>query len=431
MQNALVIGLGVSGKAAAKFLIAQGMSVQAYDQNSEASKTFGISELKISHQLSSIDFHDIKFAVVSPGIAISHPICQAVIAKGIEILGETELAARYIRQPIVGITGTNGKTTVTMLVAHALNHADIRANAYGNIGEPLCSALLKQEKEVIAAELSSYQLETMQSPCFDAGVILNISPDHLDRYPSMNEYAAAKGRMALCLKPQAKLFVEESCLAQYRHLIPKDDICTYGYSSQCTLSTDTYYLYWKGIKILELPKILQGAQSHNLENFMAAYALCREKGIEPEQFIEAFRTFAKPAHRIEFVRKLNGVYYYDDSKGTNIEAVMRAVASLKGDVFLIAGGVDKGASYKPWIAAFQSKVKHIGAIGQAATKIQKELNPHIPVDCFSTLEEAVKFASKQAYAESYVLLSPGCASFDMFKDYAHRGDEFKRICNAL
>jgi UDP-N-acetylmuramoylalanine--D-glutamate ligase len=356
-----------------------------------------------------------------------------------------ELACREIEKKCVAVTGTNGKTTVTLLTTHVLQSAGIKARALGNIGVPLTAAVDELEStqaEVFVIELSSFQLETMKTKFIDAGVILNITPDHLDRYFSVQEYAAAKIGMEKNLKDDGVLFVERKCLDVYGALFSSNHHLSYGYDSQdhlhCSLQgmSCNKKLLWDAA---ELNRVIRpekedtaGLQkSHHLENIMAAYGLCSTFSITPQQFLAGLASFQKPAHRIEFVRSLDGVNYYDDSKGTNIDAVIRAVEELDGDIILIAGGVDKGFPYTPWIDPFKDKVKAICAIGQAKEKIQNDLKESIPVICFDGFKDAITHAVGLARKGDCVLLSPGCSSFDMFKDYAHRGQEFQRIVNSL
>jgi UDP-N-acetylmuramoylalanine--D-glutamate ligase len=279
-------------------------------------------------------------------------------------------------------------------------------------------------------ELSSYQLETLTQRFIDVGVILNITPDHLDRYPSMEHYAAAKIKMENLLKPTGQLFVEEKCLKEFGHLF-KSKHESYGYASINTLFIENGYIHLKGKDSFLIPENFYHKRSHDLENILASYALCHTFSLSLEEFFKGMASFLKPAHRIEFVRTLSGVNYYDDSKGTNIDAVIRAVESLEGKIVLIAGGMDKGFPYISWIKAFGDKVKTICAVGQSKEKIKADLEQHIPVILFSDFEKAVSYASNLAESGENVLLSPGCSSLDMFKDYAHRGQEFQRIVNAL
>jgi UDP-N-acetylmuramoylalanine--D-glutamate ligase len=287
------------------------------------------------------------------------------------------------------------------------------------------------DAEVFVVELSSFQLETLQAPFLDSAVLLNITPDHLDRYSSMEDYACAKLRIADLIKAHGKFFVENECFKQFSHLFKTNHLHRYGYTTQCDLYCDTKEVSLYGKLAFELPIELRGRISHDVENMMASFALCSEMGVSTEAFLAALKTFKKPAHRIEFIRDLSGVRFYDDSKGTNIDAVVRAVDYVEGQIILIVGGVDKGAPYTPWIDAFGTKVKSICAIGQSAEKIYSELNPYISVEKFTSLEDAVVHAASIAREGDAVLLSPGCSSFDMFKDYAHRGEEFQRIVNAL
>jgi UDP-N-acetylmuramoylalanine--D-glutamate ligase len=435
-KKVLVLGLGVSGRSAAYFLIQQGASVWGVDrnlalleQNSEiiALKQSGlVTQSEEQAQVTNFDF-----LVVSPGIPPIHPLYVAAQQAGIPLFGEIELGCRSTRNPVIGITGTNGKTTVTLLVTHVLNYCGKQARAVGNVGVPFTKELLfVHPNDILVLELSSYQLETLYQRVLDIGVILNITPDHLDRYATMQNYAQVKLQMERCLKKNASLYIEEQTYKKYGYLL-KEHVKTYGYSSDCFISMQGSDFYVQGIKDLALPDPYRGKMNHNTENLMAAYALCREMGVSPTDFKEALGTFKKPAHRVEFILEHQGISYYNDSKGTNVDAVIRAVQSLTGSIILIAGGIDKGGMYTPWLEAFANKVKYICVIGQAAAKIEMQLSHQIPVKIFQNLDQAVKHATELAQSGDNVLLSPGCSSLDMFRDYAHRGEEFKRIVRQL
>lgn len=436
-MKTLVIGLGISGRSAANLLLHQGFQVTGIDGNRDllasnadvaAMRSKG---LVTQHESELSNIEQFASVVVSPGIHPQHPVYATAKEMGIPILGEVELACRYIKGTFLGVTGTNGKTTVTLLTAHVLQHAGKRVKALGNVGVPLSAQCLDDSSDIAVVELSSFQLDTLQNQVIDAAVLLNVTPDHLDRYGNMDEYARSKLHIADCLKPNGCLFIENKCHQEFGHLRPDIQPKTYGYQSDCNIMSDLKHLI-TGKKIAcVLPSQFQARASHDLENLMAAYALCSCVGITPEQFLEGLATFKKPHHRIEYVRTVNGVAYYDDSKGTNLDAVIRAVESLSGPIVLVAGGVDKGAAYTPWIQAFADKVKCICAIGQAAPKIKKDLDPAIPVELFENLEQAVLGASKRAFPGETILLSPGCSSFDMFRDYVHRGEEFQRIIHNL
>lgn len=429
-MHALVIGYGISGRSASKLLLQKGWQVTAMDRNAQAiAPELGVN-LVSEDNLADISLFNL--AVLSPGIPSTNILVQKLLAQGIEVVGEIELAFRWLQQPVIGITGTNGKTTVTLLVAHVLDHSGIKARALGNVGVPLAAEVDKLgAHDVVVAELSSYQLETLKRPLIDAGVILNITPDHLDRYGSMEKYAAAKYQLRNCLKLHGKLFVEERTYQEFKYLFDQDICYRYGYDRALAFSTDLKSVFKQGMRVCELPQTLQGKPGHDVENFLAAYALCDTQGVTSQLFLRAYETFKKPHHRIEFVKTLSGIHFYDDSKGTNIDAVIRAVESMQGKTILIAGGVDKGAAYTPWIAAFGAKVKSIYAIGQAAGKIQNDLQEALSVHLCMDLNSAVQQAYAEASPGDNILLSPGCSSFDMFRDYVDRGEQFQASVHRL
>ncbi len=413
-KKALVIGLGVSGSSAARFLIKNGVSVTAVDRNAahlqlnpeiRELQQLGLSLLSEDAPL-NVNTFDV--AVISPGIPTDHPLYLQLLRQGIETIGEIELACRSIDRPFIGITGSNGKTTVCMMVAHVLNHAGKPAKILGNFGIPLTSAIDKGD-EIIVCELSSFQLETLQASVMDAALILNITPNHLDRHRSMLDYAAAKARIGGCLKPEGKLYLGSQVTHHFSHLFEK---------------------YKKNIEMIAPPHY-KGISSHDVENQAAAFALCRQFGVSEIVFEEALKSFKKPPHRIEFVQSLNGVRYYNDSKATNLEAVVKAVESMPGPIVLIAGGKDKGSSYTYWLNSFKGRVKGIVAIGEAQDKLEHELSGQIFVHKENTLESAVRRASAIAEEGDCVLLSPGCSSYDMFKNYEDRGDKYKEIVRRI
>ncbi|MBA3817091.1 MAG: UDP-N-acetylmuramoyl-L-alanine--D-glutamate ligase [Parachlamydiaceae bacterium] len=439
-KRVLVLGLGISGRSAVKFLLKRGSFVTGADRNpdilngDEELTPFIGKQFKTIADSAACNIKEFDFLVVSPGIPHTHPLYEKAMAAGIGIVGEIELACGFIPQKCLAVTGTNGKTTVTLMVAHILNHAGMSARALGNVGTPLTSAIDSgsvNENEIFVIELSSFQLDTLHTRFIDAGVILNITPDHLDRYGSLEAYAESKAHLYSCLKAQGKLFVEDRCLKEFSFIFSTFSMQSYGYSDRNFIHTDTKNVYVNKKKVFDLPENLQGKRTHDAENLMAAYALCQYVGVTEDQFCAALQTFKKPSHRIEFVRTVRGVHYYDDSKGTNIDAVIRAVEVIGGNIVLIAGGVDKGASYALWLDAIAHKLKFICAIGNAKEKIKCDLGSHIPMALFATLDEAVIHAASVSKEGDTVLLSPGCSSYDMFRDYEHRGREFQRIVNEL
>ncbi len=438
IKKALVIGFGVSGRSAAKFLLGQSWQVAAVDRNAhdlilhpevQSFMDLGVPILKDDVDLPLSQF---QLAILSPGINPTHLLVRALQESGIECIGEAELAFRFLHLPAIGITGTNGKTTVTLLVQHILEANNVCSKALGNVGTPLAEEIPYLSKNcVVVAELSSFQLETITRKILDHAVILNITPDHLDRYGTMENYAQAKISIGKLLKGANKLLVFEEVYWEFSQIFDKMEVDLYGYSPDCFYWTDLNALYKKTDKLCDLPDPLKGRKGHDLENFIAAFALCLSHGILPEKIVEGWSSFNKPHHRIEYLGEKAGIAYYDDSKGTNIDAVIRAVETMTRPTILIAGGVHKGASYAPWVKSFSGKVKKIFAIGEAAPLIKEELEDLISVTCCISMKEAVEQAARACNPGDAILLSPGCSSFDMFRDYAHRGDEFAKCVKEL
>ncbi len=330
------------------------------------------------------------------------------------MIGEIELGFRYFKNPAIGITGTNGKTTVTLLIAHILNAAGKKAMALGNVGVPLTS-FEGDSNEILVVELSSFQLETLKTKCLDAAVFLNLSPDHLDRYPSVKEYGKAKLSIVNVLKPNGIFFAGKKIPKRYFNTsspIFFDDVQDIKKSSLLS------YLNQKDARV-------------NMQNALAAYRLCSLFGVSDATFLKALTTFQSPPHRLEYIGETKGISFYNDSKATNIESVLHAVKTLSGPLILIAGGVDKGYPYFPWKKAFRNKVKCIFAIGLAAKKIKEQLESDFKVIIADSLSDAVQQAYRCAEAKDQILLSPGCSSYDNFRNYEHRGEEFKNILKEI
>ncbi len=408
MKKALVIGFGVSGKASAALLQKQGWSVTAVDRNARSMEGGSVRLVTEDEPLALETF---SLVVISPGIPPTHRVVQAAKTANIEIIGEIELAFRYVENRCVGVTGTNGKTTATMLIAHALNAAGLPARAVGNIGFALSDYLLNPNpSEILIVELSSFQLETLTQKKLDCAVYLNLTPDHLDRYNTLRDYAAAKARIQECLKPNGKVFLSKQVKTDFGDLFDPNKTVVFE----------------EPVAPISSVRYTQSGMPE-AQNVEASYAVCATFGISRAAFDQSLKSFKKPAHRIEWLGEMDGVHYYDDSKGTNIDAVMHAVALFSGPIVLILGGVDKGASYAPWIAALRGKVRMMVAYGQAAEKMETELKGHFPFVRVGPFAEAVRRAKQEAKRGDTVLLSPGCSSFDQHKNYAHRGEEFKHL----
>ncbi len=395
-----VLGLGISGRAAVRFLLKQGHRVIGLDQKVKNAVLSGIEDLlSLGVQLfedSEKHLENVSQLVLSPGIPWSHPVVQKAQEMGIEVVGEVEMAMRHLSNPAIGITGSNGKTTTTLLIQHVLQHVGIQARALGNVGVGLSSYLLDPNpEEVLVIELSSFQLEALKARSLDIAVILNITENHLDRYGSMEKYAAAKLRIQDCLKENGTLFVSSSVFEQYNKTLCPSVI-------------------FDDEKDLEL-------------NICAAWKVVQQFGISKSSFLEAISSFQRPKHRIEFVAESDGVVYYNDSKASSVTSVIYAMEKMDRPVLLIVGGTDKGLCYTPWIEHFKGKVQHIFAYGLAKDKIEKDLSSAFPLTKVSLFGEAVSSACRMARRGDAVLLSPGCASYDQFQNFEHRGDVFKQM----
>jgi UDP-N-acetylmuramoylalanine--D-glutamate ligase len=383
----MVLGFGKSGQAAKKLLERKGMEVVAVDRKGEEG---AIREEEAS-------FEKVELMVVSPGIRMDHPLIERGKKEGVEIVGEMELALREVGQRAVGITGTNGKTTTTLLTTHLLNEAGVKAEAVGNIGKPLSEAVLEGKEGVLVIEMSSFQLETLTTKKLAVGVILNITANHLDWHGSFDRYAEAKLRMGQIAE---KLFVSDEVFQSYQ--IGKR---------------------WEGVAGIE-----ERSYTHRLhkQNVEAAFAICKSLGARPH--LAALSSFVKPKHRLEWIANVAGVDYVDDSKATSVDAVRHAVEVMgKKRVILLAGGVEKGGSYAPWASWFKGKVEAIFAFGQAGPRIEKEVGESVEVICAAKMVDALEAAKKRAKEGEVILLSPGGASYDEFKSYEHRGEVFQTI----
>lgn len=389
-MRALVVGMGKSGRGAACFLLKLGYEVVGYDDRSF--EVLGVQKFQKNEAFDLV--------ILSPGVPPTHPMAEHPC----EVIGEAELAFRYMKNRCIGITGTNGKTTLTLLITHVLNQSGIQARALGNVGESLCEYLVNpQENEIIIAELSSFQLETLKTPILDHGVILNITPDHLDRYPSFEVYAQTKCRLKDLVKGDL--------------VVTKDAAKFLSGKKLEVISSDSY---------LHLTKKERYWRILGYDMAMFAYAICNKYGVTFEQFEESVKSFQKPEHRLEYVGEVKNIHFFNDSKGTNVEASLYAVSQVEGPIHLIAGGMSKKGSFDKWKTIFPGKVRKIFAIGETADQIAQELSETIPVKQFSSLEEAVREAFNEAQTGETVLLSPGCASWDQFSSYEERGKKFKQ-----
>jgi UDP-N-acetylmuramoylalanine--D-glutamate ligase len=376
----LIVGMGRSGKAAKELL--SGEEVACFDDQGE---------------WPPVVWEKVTQVIVSPGIPPTHPLYREAVARGIEVIGEAELALSRLPNRIVGVTGTNGKTTFVSLLAHVID----KGVALGNIGEPFSLFANDPDPEaIVIAELSSFQLETMKSCTLTESVVLNITPDHLDRYPSFAAYREAKMRIAQLT--QGALYVP----ADLKPFFP----------TAVTLAETSYLQLWKK------DQYWAGRERFSLA---VAFLIANHYGVGAEEFWERVSTFSRPAHRMEWVAEKGGVVYINDSKGTNLAATIHAAESVGTGVVLIAGGVLKEGSFAPWKEALKGRVKGIVAMGESAELLESELAGAFSVTRASSLSAATRLAKELAGKGDTVLLSPGCASFDAFANYEERGDAFK------
>ena len=445
-QKVLVFGSGISGIGATRLLEQVGREVILYDGNAsldaeKIKKQIG-EQTKTEVILGDLQEDVMKtldLVVMSPGVPTDLPIVNKMRDMGIPIWGEIELAFTYGKGDVLAITGTNGKTTTTALLGEIMKNYKESVYVVGNIGNPYTEVALDMSEESVAvAEVSSFQLETIHEfrPCVSA--ILNITPDHLNRLHTMEAYIEAKEDVA---KNQTK---DDTCVLNYEDEVLKKfgenvNAEVLYFSSRRKLDKGIYLengnIVYKDEEETVVCHVeeLQLLGTHNYENVMAATAMAIAYGVPMDVIRKTIKAFAGVAHRIEFVCEKNGVAYYNDSKGTNPDAAIKAVEAMNRKTLLIGGGYDKDSEYEEWIQSFDGKVKHLVLLGQTREKIAetaKKLGFEniIMVD---SLEEAVATCAKLAEPGEAVLLSPACASWGMFKNYEERGDKFKEFVNAL
>jgi len=424
----VVVGMAKSGIAAVELLMEQGARVTAVDQSP-------VTNLPIAVQpQEAASFESAALVVLSPGVPPDLNLLEPVRGRGIPVIGDLELASWFLQGEIIGITGSNGKTTTTAMTGHILKTSGIPVQVGGNIGTPPASMVkTSRASQWNVLELSSFQLETITGFRAHIGAALNVTPDHLDRHYTLEKYAAAK----------ARLF--ENQRADDFAVLNADDAVTRGYW-QGTAAKPMFFSSTRQVEPgawLDRDQIVLNGESlmsvaevplrgvHNLENTMAAAIMARLAGATHEQIRAAVIRFPGVEHRLEFVRDLDGVAWYNDSKATNVDATLKALVAFPGGLWVILGGKDKNSDYRPLAAALKEKSRGALLIGAAADKIEDHLHGEVPtVKCW-TLEAAVLHARASAHAGDTVLLAPACASFDQFENFEHRGREFKRLVNGL
>jgi UDP-N-acetylmuramoylalanine--D-glutamate ligase len=427
-----VLGLGRSGVAAARLLKRCGATVTGLDSGEfpllleRAAMLVKEGVGIVTGEKATKDPTRYDLAVLSPGIEENAPLVVNVTSRGTQLIGELEMAYSLASSPVVAITGTNGKTTTTELTARMLRGAGFRAEACGNIGTPMSELLLGKEPSLYVAEVSSFQLETIRTFRPKVALWLNLSANHLDRYPSMAEYREAKLRIFLNQKE------EDWAVVQHGSEIPPIKARTITFSTtdagaDLTLAGGNQILH-QGKLLLDMGLTkLRGP--HNAANLMAAFGAGIALGADPLAMASAVGDYAPPAHRCEVVGVKRGVTWINDSKATNLDAMEQAIRSVNGRLVLLAGGKDKGFEFAPIAPLVRERVSQAILIGEMRHRIARDWAP-VPTVLANTLDEAVAAAGK-AEPGSTVLFSPGTSSFDMFRDYVRRGEEFRRLVLAL
>ncbi len=439
-KKVLVFGSGISGIGACNLLEQVGKQVILYDGNTSLDvSNMNVNAEIILGELPEEVMDTLELVVMSPGVPTDLPVVNRMREKGIPIWGEIELAYTYGKGDVLAITGTNGKTTTTALLGEIMKNYKEQVYVVGNIGNPYTMAAMEMTEGAVAvAEVSSFQLETVHAfrPCVSA--ILNITPDHLNRHHTMEAYIAAKEEIA---KNQTEA---DTCVLNYEDEVTRrfgEKVCAkvLYFSSQRTLEKGIFLqdgnMIYKGEEEILLCHVdeLQLLGTHNYENVMAAAGMAIAYGVPMDIIRQTIKSFAGVAHRIEFVCEKDGVAYYNDSKGTNPDAAIKAIQAMNRKTLLIGGGYDKDSDYEEWIRAFDGKVKHLVLLGQTREKIAETARNcgFTDIILVDSLEEAVQTCAKLAEPGEAVLLSPACASWGMFKNFEERGDKFKEFVKAL
>jgi len=442
-KRVLVVGLARTGLAAGLFSAAHGATVTATDAKLEQELAETAAELRAANVKLELGGHrprlflEQDLIVVSPGVPAHLPALDLARQRGIPVWGEIELAWRFLRGKLVAITGSNGKTTTTSLVAHILKTAGIQTQAGGNIGVPLLALVERStDATVTVAEVSSFQLETIQDFRPEIGVLLNLTPDHLDRHESFEAYAAAKMRM-FENQLDRDVAVLNAADPEITMRMPSRPH-VYWFNRQKRVAEGTF------VRGDEIMFRAEGSETrlarrseislrgeHNVENVLAACAAAHLAGALPSAVASGVKTFRGVEHRLEFVARIGDVAFYNDSKATNVDATLKAIEAFQEPLTVILGGRDKGSPYTPLREPLRRHRGSAIVIGEAAAKIAGDLEGAVPLRHAGTLDCAVTLAMELVRPGEVVLLAPACSSFDQFENYEHRGREFKRLVSQL
>jgi len=437
-DKTLIIGLGKTGLSCARFLAQRGVSFIVMDDREQPPELTALREQFPAAEMFLGGFdttvmESCREIIISPGVSLFDPEIAKIIDDGIPVIGDIELFARYADAPVIAVTGSNGKSTVTALVAEMARAAGRNVRVGGNLGTPALDLLDDGAPDLYVLELSSFQLESTSSLNCVAAVVLNLSPDHLDRYRTMDEYLEAKLRIysgdGLIILNNDDPVLQDHLPAGRKTLgfttgVPRRD--EYGVRKEQGIS-------WlaKGDESLLPVSELRIKGGHNIANALAALALGDAAGLPQAAMLQALKVFKGLPHRMEWVAEKDGVTWYNDSKGTNVGATVAALQGLEGKVVLIAGGLGKGADFSPLREVVANKGRAVVLIGRDAALIARALDDVVPVFYATDMRDAVRHASLNAKQGDAVLLSPACASFDMFKNYEDRGAVFVKSVKSL
>ncbi len=443
-KRVLIVGLAESGKAAAGFLGQRGAIVSATDSQ-PAEK---LREVKQDLEDQGVRCHfgehpeslflEQDMIVPSPAVPWNLPQLEAARDSGVQVMGELEIAAGLLQGRVIGVTGTNGKTTTTALIGHILESAGKHVQIGGNIGRPVLSMLKQSRSDTWnVLELSSFQLEAMNSFRPHIAVVLNVKPDHLDRHGTFEAYTAAKARIMRAQEGGDHLVLnaDDPVCGSFADASKAQNVWFSRTSSVSdgqrifSAAVQDNWLLWKGERVTEAELPIRG--THNLENALAAVAATSLAGIPADEIGRSIQSFRPVEHRLEFVRRIAGVDYYNDSKATNVDATLKAVEAFEQGLWVILGGTDKCSDYRTLQNALPARAKACLLIGAAARKIEQQLEGRVPIHVLDTLERAVEFARRKATPGDTVLLAPACSSFDQFDNYQHRGRAFKELIASL
>jgi UDP-N-acetylmuramoylalanine--D-glutamate ligase len=442
-KRVLVVGLARTGVATSLFCAARGAIVTATDTRTENAIGEPLPQLRAAGVHLELGGHSKEIylkqdlIIPSPGVPADAPLLQTARANGITTWSEIELADRFLKGRLIGITGSNGKTTTTSLIEHILRSAGVPTILAGNIGTPLISIVEQtNERTITVAELSSFQLELIETFRPNISVFLNLTPDHLDRHHTFEGYGSAKARIFenQTESDRAVLNADDPATTKYAPAKPrvfwfsrKQRVAQGAFVRETEIVFRSDGIEESVLKIQDIP--LAGA--HNVENVLAAVAATRLADADVDAIAKGVRSFSGVEHRLEFVAEIGGVRYYNDSKATNVDATLKALDAFPGRILVILGGKDKGSDYTLLQAPLREKAILALLIGAATDKIEKQIAGSVAIERAGTIDRAVEIASHAARPGDVVLLAPACASFDQFENYEHRGRVFKDLVHHL